>query len=503
MALTKVSRVGANVLENNAGLNSTTIIHLDDNGRSDFGQMEKVASKQGFWDGVIEPKENHSYLHVITTGSDEVYGPNHNGDGFNENTREHKCTENDSSVFLDNGLSEYHKGYMELGAVYTEHRNSRKKDPLTGKSYMPKGKVVAEALNTDMHRGELVIEVPHDNFWKPHLNGLENGKDLLWSQASTVPYDICSVCGSKQNTQKNYCKHLKFNKLGYNSHGQRIYAINDMPFFHDISLVKTPADIIAFGIEKVASANTDTIDISGSVAPPTSILYKLLPESVKDRLTTLEKAAQIEKEIPMKTEGVLENLKDSQIISSDDEENSMASMLKGIDVGDALHACSAKKMIMPPKMFIKVMTGKPSSSFPGNEMIPSKMLSLFKDMLSSDSISEDIEDGTFLQPMARRSKPMFMPFMDTLEPMLSMNPNCIQQRIVESAMSPSIPARKDITITITMQKEASAITQDTSEIDYLMNEYGKYQLSVLSTSCNSSEDLLRTVASNVGYAQRN
>jgi len=68
-----------------------------------------------------------------------------------------------------------------------------------------------------------------------------------------VPFDICSICGNKAPTRKQYCHHARYllGKIDPDT-GKKVYVINTMPKFFDISLVLIGADRIAKTLKKVA-----------------------------------------------------------------------------------------------------------------------------------------------------------------------------------------------------------------------------------------------------------
>jgi hypothetical protein len=72
-----------------------------------------------------------------------------------------------------------------------------------------------------------------------------------------VPFDVCSICANKAKAITDYCDHLKFEMNRVYSDGRKVYAINTIPKFFDISIVTIPADPVArvmvpIGVEKYA-----------------------------------------------------------------------------------------------------------------------------------------------------------------------------------------------------------------------------------------------------------
>jgi hypothetical protein len=101
-----------------------------------------------------------------------------------------------------------------------------------------------------------------------------------------VPFDICSICGNKAPTRKQYCEHLKYYMARIVPElGKPAFAFNHQPRFFDISQVLIGADRIAKTHMKVAS--------SGIVYPSSAWLAEKMAES---------KEAAMEKEIPVAEE---------------------------------------------------------------------------------------------------------------------------------------------------------------------------------------------------------
>ena len=69
-----------------------------------------------------------------------------------------------------------------------------------------------------------------------------------------VKWDICSICGNKAPSRKQYCDHAKFRLGELLPNGKRIFVWNPSPNFFDISIVRRPADKHGFMMKKVAEA---------------------------------------------------------------------------------------------------------------------------------------------------------------------------------------------------------------------------------------------------------
>jgi len=181
--------------------------------------MEKTAQMSDDLSQYIsELPEDKSCTYVLCNAlsSGEYYGSNRNGDYFPEEV-----------------LKKYHKTFEALGYVYRLHQN---KDPL--KSI---GKVVFSHYNDNMHRVELVLKLDN-KLAKDEIEKLKKGEKPATSMGAKVPFDQCSICGNKAKTRGEYCSHLKTQMNQILPDGRKVYCINTMPKFFDLSIVFIPAD---------------------------------------------------------------------------------------------------------------------------------------------------------------------------------------------------------------------------------------------------------------------
>lgn len=87
------------------------------------------------------------------------------------------------------------------------------------------------------------FEVEGDNSYVVGNHAVHNCK---------VPYDVCTECGNRAPTRKQYCKHLKYEMNRINERGVKHAALNPNPRFFDSSWVTRPADRTGFMLKKVA-----------------------------------------------------------------------------------------------------------------------------------------------------------------------------------------------------------------------------------------------------------
>lgn len=194
--------------------------------------LVKTASTeiQEFWDRMPEDPKS-SYLWVIGVSAMEFYGCNNNGDAFAED--ELKAT---------------HDHFVNTAHVFLQHVN---KDP--AKSI---GKPIYSWYNDAMHRVELILKINKSVANAASIVAkIKNGEPIFVSMGCTVDHDVCSICGNKAKTRREYCDHLRYNIKKILPDGRQVYAINPNPRFFDISIVAKPADPTAFTLDKRASLN--------------------------------------------------------------------------------------------------------------------------------------------------------------------------------------------------------------------------------------------------------
>lgn len=178
------------------------------------------------------PKD-HIHILLNALGSHETFGPNDNKDTFPE-----------VELRAPPGARWGYKTFETDASVFRHHANSA-----TSKRY---GKVPAAFWNKPVRRVELLASMPiSDN--EDVLARIEKGDNIAFSMGTRVKYDICSWCGNKAPTRKEYCIHIRTMLGLIDDRGRACYMINHKPLFIDISLVNVPADKTAWMLEKVAS----------------------------------------------------------------------------------------------------------------------------------------------------------------------------------------------------------------------------------------------------------
>lgn len=199
----------------------------------------------------ISPKQGHSILLVNAMGAFETYDDNRNGDGFT--AREHKrgvrasCghakCQDVAWVPEADSLVNHYKSFEKFGRIYKHHANS---DP--EKSF---GTVMKALWNPRMQRVELVLDF--DESTDPELaKRLADGEFPAVSMGCKVPWDVCTICGHRAPTRKDYCEHARDKLRQVLADGRKVSVLNPRPKFFDISIVFRPADPTGFMFKKVA-----------------------------------------------------------------------------------------------------------------------------------------------------------------------------------------------------------------------------------------------------------
>ena len=438
-------------------------------------QLQKIAADSFIFNVDITPAKGKSYIHVITTGAGETYGSNTNGDFFNKQAGEYTFS-NGKTANLGGGLKGYHNTFMKYGGVYRNHFNSKK-------GAQKEGEVYAECFNPEMNRGELILELD-SNKWHTDLTKLANNMPLMWSMGAGVPRDLCSVCGNSAPTRKDYCDHLKYAMLQLDKTGRQICAINDQPHFHDISEVLTAADRIAFGLRKVAAANAGMVleeeDLTG-IYLPIDLINKIGNRQERSRSDLIYKLARIEKRIEMEgTTPDERNLIDCFSCNEDNSED-IISKLKHIDLDKLMYALNENGVLLPPKAFVRIVTGKPAEEIEGLEELPHAVKDMFSHASKNEGFEELVNDGSY-SPCLEHPGRSVMTLGNNLADSLSLHDEPLKTRVIRVTIRGG-NGEKEASQSRNIESPAARV---------LATEYAKYQLSYLAG--NHSDDLIHRVA---------
>ena len=434
----------------------------------DKGWLNKTAALFDDVVAEIRPRKGKSVLHVITTGAMETYGCNSNIDAFNRDAHEFVLPfpkkGEPEIIMLDGGLDKYHKTYLDHGWVYKNHKDNKNPDNASGR-------ILHEAINDKLNRGELIIEVDNDK-WGGELDALSRGKPIFLSQGSAVKYDICSLCGHRRRRFPDACDHVKNHKLMITPEGHQVFVINDAPKFHDISGVVIPADKIAFTLRKVASGEildgAELAELEGYTPPAGFYEHGTgLLKSARGR--SLAKLSEMEKRVASVCE--------SPAVSAFGPESGFQEIPERLaeaiktDRDGALTVLKNMKVVLPLRLFLRLFSKTPELVDRHFSEVSERLPGLFSRMLVDGDFGCGAYDGSpgLHDGLARLLSPLAISHSIAAEP--------VKKRVVMTVIKHG-PVK-----TVVMRKAASAIPLG-SPIEELAREYGRYVLA----SCDGLND---------------
>lgn len=292
-----------------------------------------------FIDG-IEANDKHLYVLVNALGAGEYYGSNINGDYFEESELNPPCG---TEMF----------GYKTFGksGVYRHHKN---KD--ITKSM---GQVVCSCYNKVMHRVELIIKIDRQKAFeeghKDLVDRLDAGEHPAVSMGCKVKHDVCSICGHKSKTRKDYCVHTK-NMMGkVYPDGRKVFVYNPKPRFFDISFVVIGADRTSYAMAKVASIHGGS---SALAAEEAQIRDGSSVAILKEKMASKQKLSNMLKKIPGMSAKVMPAIERSEKVLPDN----MLSRLAKHPIKDVLTTSAATGIVLQPREYQKIILiqiGKP------------------------------------------------------------------------------------------------------------------------------------------------
>ena len=188
-------------------------------------EILKTASDTDMFEGYdFDPDFVYAIVRSISAG--EYWGPNNNTDYFEE------------IELLGNG-QQYgsqtgYKTFLEAH-VFKNHANKDVAGAI--------GDVIKAEWDDYMKAVNLFIRI--DKVIAPTITrGFLKGTITDVSMGCRVDHVVCSICGNRAKTRKDYCEHLRDPKLRGKilTGGKRVYEINKGPRYHDISVVTKGAD---------------------------------------------------------------------------------------------------------------------------------------------------------------------------------------------------------------------------------------------------------------------
>lgn len=373
------------------GMPSVELIGVGSKGLDKTAMVKRASA----FDDVVsklEKKANRTYLHVITTGAFEQYGPNKNGDAWCGthmiHTAPHPENSKTATVHFDGGLSKYHDDtYMKGGAVYQEHQTKRA-------GVEPSGEIICARYNDDMHRGELIIAVDTDK-WSDRLQKKASGQDIYLSIGADVPYDTCMICHRQAKTASQHCEHFTHNRNRLYKCGHVSCVMNDVPSFYDISGVNVPADKIAFVLQKVASGE----DYDSIIKTANYSVVSRPPMPFGKSAAILSKLSKMEKQI----QGLVESTSPDLEAFDEDKEDKDNFILKveNYPSDEVIASCNRKGILLSPELFFKLIgkecedeNDKQCFSLCSNSSC-GDMSCMMQELEEADDLNDILSDGSF------------------------------------------------------------------------------------------------------------
>ena len=167
------------------------------------------------WLGAYKSDPEKVAVLVNAMGASEFWGQNINGDIFPESALVHDCRKHPSEYhpvddFTGKEVPAY--GYWTFLQAYpfVHHKN---KDPTRAF-----GKVAVSCWNPTMRRVELVVILDKKlamMYGAQHvIDKILAGEFPDVSMGCKVPYDVCTICGHKSKTRKDYCNCIRYIGIG-------------------------------------------------------------------------------------------------------------------------------------------------------------------------------------------------------------------------------------------------------------------------------------------------
>lgn len=452
----------------------------------DAGQLNSLGIHPDELTGCkISTKPDHVYLHVITAGAGEMYGPNLRADYYHEKPRVVHFPEAPKGkpdyADLGPGLEQKHHTFMSADGVFRHHDYSTP----------PLGNIIWQRYNKPMHRGEVILELPL-SLWKNDIERFEAGTPIMWSQGSLVPYDLCSRCGFKFTSKTpSRCDHIQYHKLDIPEDGLQVCVYNpDMDFYELSAVGLRPADKIAYCLRKVADESLGLVpgkEIIDSLNFPRGNLVMVvsLPTKAKKRSVILN-MANLETKFDM-----LPNPCDLSAIQGKtlrpDEVALASKNLSGMEWPEILHVGKKLKCMLAPDVFYDIVSSNEPGIAPGVGDFAEALKTAYRDVVSEGDC-ESVEDDTGYVPLTTSaclsSTSLFQPLQD----FLSLNPQRTAVRSVTVRTAPSFR----------VGKKASEVTVPAK---ILAREYVKYQTQYLAELAGEAEMYL-AAAGNQALTQR-
>jgi len=307
-------------------------------------QLIKRAADVSFKYAADKKKKDQTDLHVIALGSYDGYGANRNLDSW---------TAKDCEEYHPTFLRAW--GMPDGRGVCRNHKN-KKTDPRYGT-------IKESAFNGKMKRVELLIGLDNDTCGD-EIQKIAEGKQIAFSMACKVAYDVCSECGHKsydgdgdkeKGIPDDRCTCIKTRLGDITKTGNIIHMLNPSPNWGELSIVGRPACRIAYSIKAAHDLG---------IAPKVAFLtpeIEEVPDNLKiskkanDRLSLVRKLAAIEKRVA--AVGGKASKESLARISADRDDLSKETIeeLRSIDPSKLLKVLADNGIIFKPSEFMSYL----------------------------------------------------------------------------------------------------------------------------------------------------
>ena len=337
----------------------------------------------------MKPDPNFLYLLITALGAADSWGSNVNGDAFFEDA----LLGTQSPVESLKNFAPYQGVTMPryktfIFAKIRKHHQNKEHHPDYGHVELP-------VWDDKMKRVLLIVAV--DRQKAPDIVAkAESGSPIVWSMGCKTKFDSCSICGHKSSKVQDYCGHLKYQMGQILPSGQKVYAVNPMPRFFDISEVLIPADKTAFTLMKIASdiaskklhvpnyyesvTDCDTmikVASAGSLVVPSAFAAEYA--KIAEELAS-EKNADITKRFPAGTTDA-DLSDDTELAKKMKTVNKVSKKEKNIDINtinmlssmpmhQILSSMAGLGMVAKPHEYEQIVVLKVGSNAPKSDMIP-------------------------------------------------------------------------------------------------------------------------------------
>ena len=281
----------------------------------------------------IKPDSENVYVLVNALGAGEYYGSNINGDYFEEAELNPKT---------DTDLS----GYRTFGraGIYRHHKNKDIQKSM--------GEVVCSTYNPVMHRVELILkvnrakaaELGHEDL----VRKLDAGEHPAVSMGCKVKYDVCSICGHKSKTRKDYCVHTRTMMGKVYPDGRKVFVYNPKPRFFDISFVVIGADRTSYAMAKVASVYGGS---SALAAEESGLRDGVALDTLREKLANKRKTSELLKRVPALSAKHIKPVADAE---PDLKKSTLDSLAKH-PLSKSLTTAAAGGIVLKPREYQRVI----------------------------------------------------------------------------------------------------------------------------------------------------